>query len=341
MKLKNQVRHIIILTKNYSKILLRDKMNLFWFLIFPIIIALLFGYLVPNVGGSSDIILCSKNDNNITSELLETYPYIDKEDDANKMIQNFDKGYSKVLIIVDDKNVDIYNLQSENEFVDRLIEIIQMHNNDIKINRFTNENIHLIRPIDYIIPGVIVLTFMQIGLFGGMSVIQDRKKKILVRLEVNNVKASSIILANMFSRVLMVVIATIEIVLIGKYILLVPIRCRSIWMLSLAILLGSLTFLSIGLFISSIISNADTASIVSQCLNFPMAFIGGIFMPIEQLPSAIRFIANILPITPLVKIFRGILLEGISVIEYWQSIATLVPWILITLVLGSALFKWE
>lgn len=341
-RLKRKASQIIIFTGVYLKIIMRDKMNLFWYMAFPMILALLFGYLVPNVGGTQKMVMVTPDfENGVYQDITGIFSNVEAQlgESQDKVMQQFEKGYIEQLIILN-ANYDITLFVAERTAaLNKILKIIAA---DRKVGFSTIEKqIRSVKAIDYVIPGTIALTLCQIGLFGGMDLLGDRKQKILRRLKINNVSPSSLILSHIFSRLGLMFIAAMEIILIGKFLFGTPIVIHSIIALIIAIFIGGLTFLSIGLLISSVISSTTTATIISQCLNFPMAFLGGVYMPISVLPAPIQPIAELLPVSSLTKVMRGLLMDGIERGDFIICMLYLLPVLFGCLLLGIKLFRWE
>lgn len=78
------------------------------------------------------------------------------------------------------------------------------------------------------------------------------------------------------------------------------------WWPLAVILLSSLAFSMLGVIISLLMREVFDAMTVSNLLRFPMIFLCGVFMPLERLPLALRFIAKFLPLTYTVDALRGL-----------------------------------
>jgi ABC-2 type transport system permease protein len=71
------------------------------------------------------------------------------------------------------------------------------------------------------------------------------------------------------------------------------------------VLLIAISSTFLGLFIAVAVSEVFEAQTFSNFLRFPMIFLCGLFFPLEQLPSAIRPLSYILPLTYGVDALRG------------------------------------
>jgi ABC-2 type transport system permease protein len=113
--------------------------------------------------------------------------------------------------------------------------------------------------------------------------------------------------------------------------------------LDLAILLFLGTYMLSGLAfaLSSLTSTHDSAIVVVHGVYIPMLLLCGAFVPIEALPAAVRAIANVLPLTYFVTPFRGVLVEGTSLMANSGDVAILILWTVGAWALAIKTFRWE
>ena len=107
---------------------------------------------------------------------------------------------------------------------------------------------------------------------------------------------------------------------------------------ALALLLGTLSILSMGFVMASLVPTARFAQPLAAALLYPMIAISGLFFPLSVLPPTLRTFAYALPTTHTV-----ILLEGVWAGRGWDLVSATA---LILLGLGftalsSRVFRWE
>ncbi len=76
------------------------------------------------------------------------------------------------------------------------------------------------------------------------------------------------------------------------------------------ILVGILLFASMGLLIGVWAKDVETASAVSNVIGFPMMFLSGAFFPLEMMPEGLRTIAYALPLTYMVEGLKDTMVYG-------------------------------
>jgi ABC-2 type transport system permease protein len=107
-----------------------------------------------------------------------------------------------------------------------------------------------------------------------------------------------------------------------------------------ALLLGTLSIISVGFVISSIVPTARFAQPLGSILLYPMVPLSGLFFPIELLPTGWRILANSLPTTHAVALMQGIW-DG----EGWGanlgSVVGLLAVLMVCSAISTRVFRWE
>lgn len=105
--------------------------------------------------------------------------------------------------------------------------------------------------------------------------------------------------------------------------------------LFLALLLGVAGFAGLGFGVASLIRSAEGSSAVVNLIVLPMAFLSGSFGPTRSYPQVLQWVADALPLTYLIEIFKNVYLRGeafwhdptaIAVIAAWGAAGLLVAW---------------
>ena len=107
------------------------------------------------------------------------------------------------------------------------------------------------------------------------------------------------------------------------------------------VLIGTLTFVALGQFFSSVLTNISAAIGVGQVLHYSLMFVSDLFMPRQSLPDWLQHVATYLPAYAVVQVIRPPLLA-----QAWRAD---VAWYLLLVVLygvaatllTARLFRWE
>lgn len=111
--------------------------------------------------------------------------------------------------------------------------------------------------------------------------------------------------------------------------------------LALAMLLGVIAFAGLGFGIASLIRSAEGSSAVVQLILLPMAFLSGSFGPTKSYPGFLQTIADVLPLTYLMRILRAVYLRGDSFWSEPKAIVIVLAWGLAGLLVAWRRFSWE
>jgi ABC-2 type transport system permease protein len=84
-----------------------------------------------------------------------------------------------------------------------------------------------------------------------------------------------------------------------------------------------LTSLGIGIFISSASASQQEATMLTFLTVFPSVFLGGLFFPIEAMPTWLQAITYVIPLRYILDVIRGIILKGVGVETLYPQVLAL------------------
>ena len=85
----------------------------------------------------------------------------------------------------------------------------------------------------------------------------------------------------------------------------------------------------------------EAANGIVQVIQFPMMFLSGVFFPIEIMPSILRPVAAILPLTYLGDALRQVMVNGSAFAPLAVDLAVLGGWLVVCLAIAARSFRWE
>ena len=106
-------------------------------------------------------------------------------------------------------------------------------------------------------------------------------------------------------------------------------------------LAGSLCFLSLGFFIGSLVSRAETADAVINAITNPMMFLSGTFVPVAILPVVLERVARALPVYYLASGLRDTTVRGASLAASAGDVAVLLAVATALAIASVRVFRWE
>jgi ABC-2 type transport system permease protein len=166
-----------------------------------------------------------------------------------------------------------------------------------------------------------------------------RESGILKRLRATPLRPHTILTAHVIVKLLLTAVTLLLMVLVGKryYPLAgdVPVM-----RFTLALLVSTLSILSIGFLIASVIPTARFAQPVGAILLYPMVGLSGLFVPIEALPPMLQTVARGLPLTYVVALLQGIW-TGDPWSDHTADLAALAFVFVVCTALSAKIFRWE
>lgn len=105
------------------------------------------------------------------------------------------------------------------------------------------------------------------------------------------------------------------------------------------LLLGIFSFIGLGILLTALSNNEETAMILMTVLQFPMMFLTGVFFPIQQMPWFMQWVAQLLPLTYAVTAMRKVMILGAGVGDIMPEIAILVVFGAIMLLIAIPVFR--
>jgi ABC-2 type transport system permease protein len=200
-------------------------------------------------------------------------------------------------------------------------------------------------PVDYLLPGAIALAIIASGLVSlGISTAYERSYGVLKRLGGAPIPRWGLVGAKLAAVLVLEVLQVAALVLVATLALgWAPGAGWSPILLALALLLGTLAFAGLGLLMAGTL-RAEATLALANGLFLGFLMLGGIVLPIDQLPAFVQPIAALLPATALAELLRIALASGI---EPGAAMGSTGPAVILLLWGASAsglairTFRWE
>jgi ABC-2 type transport system permease protein len=192
--------------------------------------------------------------------------------------------------------------------------------------------------IDILAPGIIVMSIMFPSVFIGLSILWDRQFGFLQEVLVAPVSRLSIVIGTTLGGATIAMIQGIIVLFIS---LLLGVNFNLSLLLILVpvfMILTSFVAIGIGLIIASKMQSIEGFQFIVSLFIFPLLFLASPFSPLGSLPTVLRTIAFIDPMTYGIDSLRATLI-GFSYFPIYISLTILVALSAITMVLGSYFFS--
>jgi ABC-2 type transport system permease protein len=109
---------------------------------------------------------------------------------------------------------------------------------------------------------------------------------------------------------------------------------------TVALLLSTLSILSLGFVIASVVPTARFAQPIAAAFLYPMIVLSGLFFPLDQLPQALWVLTQLFPTTHAVSLMHGVW-EGSGWGAHWGSALALLALLGVCSGVSTRVFRWE
>jgi ABC-2 type transport system permease protein len=188
---------------------------------------------------------------------------------------------------------------------------------------------------------VLAAIFMAIG--AGISLVTIisiyRESGILKRLRNTPLRPQTILTAQVLVRLLFTVVSLALMVVAGRRFYPVGLNAP-VLSFAIALLLSTLSIVSMGFVIASLVRTARFAQPVCALVFYPMLAVSGLFVPVEALPVGLQYLARLLPMTYIASLLRGIWL-GESWLAHGGDVAALILAGVVCTAIAARVFRWE
>jgi ABC-2 type transport system permease protein len=114
----------------------------------------------------------------------------------------------------------------------------------------------------------------------------------------------------------------------------------NVFSFTMAVLLGTLSILSLGFVMASLVPTARFAQPIGAAVLYPMLAVSGLFFPLDRLPRTLEAIAYLLPTTHAVALLQGVW-NGSGWSAHWMNAVALLVLFAAYTALSTKVFRWE
>jgi ABC-type multidrug transport system permease subunit len=198
-----------------------------------------------------------------------------------------------------------------------------------------------LRYVDWVLPGILGMNMMFSCLFGvGYVVVRYRKNGFLKRLQATPLRPLEFIIAQIASRMTLVLTIT-AVVYAGTHIILdTPMEGRYVDLFVVATL-GTITLVALGLMIAARVTSEELAGGLLNMINWPMMLLSGVWFSLEAAGPLVQQAAKIFPLTHILDAARAIMFDGASLADVGSNLVALVLMAAVFLTLGARVFRWN
>lgn len=369
--MKRSLSTVLTFARISTKRFFRDKVALFFGILFPLIFLFVFGNLyTSNTGMTFRVAVINQSESEFATQFIDGLA--DSEIiNINEDIDTMDAAQEKMIKSELDAAINLPEtfgqIQPGQEYPSGQIKIVYTQNNQqsavalnsvmeaqfkainaqfIKVDEpFTvtseqlNEN--SLSAFDFSFAGLLGFSIIGIGIFGPVNVFPELKKMgILRRLSTTPLRTWQYFLSTMIGQAVTGILsfACMFIVAITMF----DLQVTGSWIEIIAFLLLSMvTILGIGLAIGGWAKNERQAAPLSNIVVFPMMFLSGTFFPRFLMPEWLQNLSSILPLTPVIDGVRLLTTESKTLIDILPQVGMVSIWLVIIYFIALRVFRWE
>jgi len=195
--------------------------------------------------------------------------------------------------------------------------------------------------IEFMAPGVIVLTAIFTSIFGGVNTLWDRRYGFMNKALTAPISRSSIALGKMLAISL---ISALQASLILGIAMAIGVNFPNPLMIApimAVVILFSLGFSGLSVMVAATAKSQETFWGVINFLGMPLFMISPALFPLELLPEWLATAAKLNPVTYAVLLIRGMMTGNIEGISSIVSIGIISAFVIVMVVLASYVFTRE
>lgn len=356
----------------------RDRSALFWTAAFPVMFILIFGVIFSGGNDISFSIGVVNEDGAASERLVENLEAIDVFNvttaDREEELAALEDGDRSAVIVIPEgtgaalgsaiaptsgggrqsaaAQLEVYYdpaNQNTSQIVLNIIEKIVAGMNEgitgvspvltVQSREVTSDNLS---NIDYLLPGILAMSLMQLGLFGTAApLVSLREKGVLRRMGATPLSRMSLLVSQVAFRMTLAFLQTAILMGVGMAAFDVQIQLDNLLVIAGVVLFGASMFITLGYFLSTLANTEEALQGIVALPNFLFMFLSGIFWPVDFMPDWIRPLVDLIPLTYLGDLLRKVMIEAGSYFSAERSLLVLGIWLAVTTVLALRFFKWE
>lgn len=336
--------------------ILRDKRTMLILFGMPVVMMLLFGFAIStDVRNVRTIVVMSSVDHQTQRmvEKLNANEYfnilykVNTPTEAERLIrhqkadlavvfgQNFASKHSDIQVITDGADPNMAQM-----YANYAVQILQQPMN--VPTQVCNRLLYnpQMRSCYNFVPGIMGMLLMLIcAMMTSISIVREKERGTMEVLLVSPVRPLMIIIAKAVPYLLLAFVILTAILLISKYVLLVPLAGSIFWIVVVSGIY-IVVALSLGLLISTVARTQLVALLASaMMLILPCVLLSGMMFPVESMPKILQCVSAVLPPRYYISAMRKLMIMGVGIDKAAHEV--LVLCIMAFVLLTAALKKFS
>lgn len=353
---------------------LRNVIGLFFGLIFPVILILIFGAIFSGGSSSASVVYAQNLDTGpfVVPQMDIATQFLDALNSTGTInIQSLDISENITRYLMDHSssdgiiipanfsanylqgqqlNVTLFGnpASSTSGIVNGIVNGVITHFNLAYYNpnassiiRITPATISIQQTqyLDFLIPGLIGFSILVNPMFSLVEISsQYKKNKLFKQLSLTPISKMEWLTSKVLFYILLSTLSFLLMYTVGTLAFDVHITLTP-WLIPFLIL-GPMMFASLGMLVGTLAKNPETAGVIGNVVTFPMMFLSGTFFPLTMMPDYLQSVARVLPLYYIIEGLNNVMVYG-NISGALIDIAIVAVITMIIFIAAAKLFKWR
>ena len=362
---------VYVFSRLNTKRFFRDRLALFFGILFPLIFLFVFGSISSGGGGTSFKVAVINESSSAFSKQYVSELQANKVLKVNKDITTLDAAKDKMNKSQLDGTIilpsDFGTIKDGQAYPSGQAKIVYTQNSasagqtltSILDSSFKGVNAKFINAqapfsvvgsqlneksltsFDYTFAGLLGFSIVGLGIFGPINVFPELKKQgILRRLHTTPLRVWQYFTSTMISQAIIGLVSLS--VMFAVALTVFNLNVIGNWLEIIFYLVFSIiVILGIGLAIGGWSKNERQAAPLGNIIVFPMLFLSGTFFPRFLMPHWLQTVSQYLPLTPVIDGIRMIVTEGKHLTDLGPQLGLMAIWLVVIYAIAFRVFRWE
>ncbi len=360
---------VIVFTKLNTRRFFRDRLALFFGILFPLIFLFVFGGLNSGGGAISFKVAVLNQSHTAFAKQFDTQLQKSKTFKVDTTVHNFvdakdrmsrgqvsativlPQGFGQVHNGVPTGQAEVYYTENTATSGQTLTTVLDGEFKGINSKLVKTQPPLTVKGValknksltafDYTFAGLLGFAIIGLGIFGPVNVFPELKKQgILRRLHTTPIRVWQYFLSTMLSQAI-IGLVSISIMFIAAITFFNLKVVGNYLEIGIFVVLSIFMILGLGLAIGGWAKNERQAAPLSNIVVFPLLFLSGTFFPRFLMPEWLQQVTTYLPLTPVIDGLRLLTTDGKHLINLGPQLGLMALWMLVIYTIAFRVFRWE
>ncbi len=361
-------RRILAYFPAFAKGYLRNPLGLFFSLIFPIILILIFGAVFSNTGSSAAPLAVQNLDHttpasqaflaalNRTGAVSMSFVPASAGNLSQYLAANslssglvLPAGFSSDVANRTPVRLVVYTNPSSGAEAGLVQGAVQgaaaasnlalAHGTEVILPVGVNVGSSSFKYIDYLVPGLIGFSVLVSPMFSMVNISSTWKRdKLFRQLALTPLTRSEWLTATIIWYILLAFLSAVLLVGVGRGLFGAEVTIT--WLSLPFLLLAPVLFVALGLLAGSVSSTPESAGVIGNIITFPMMFLSGTFFPVSLFPAWLVPVARVLPLYYVISGLNAAMIFNDPATVYANALVVLLVAAVFAL-LATRVFRWR